>query len=179
MKTSSKLSIISSVAALAIVGTGFAAWQFSDSASSAADGNVAITDKTEAGTLTVNPASFVLTLDQNFLKWQSAANDADDTSDITTVELTYKGSENNNVKEEIDFSCDIDNGLAAYVTIGDGSFANDVMEYVGTEIVNTYTLPEISWVDGQKPETQKEYDDMKTALDGKKVTFTFEAAVKE
>lgn len=178
MKTSSKISIIATLSTLALVGTAFAAWEFNKSAVQAANSNVTITKDASVGTITLNPSTFYLTLDQDVLAFTQSdhSDDANAVSDtITTVEFKYTGSSKSNDVSDVTLSVtySVDSAIASYVTVSGGSLGT------ATETNNVktadYTLPTLAWAD--KPATQAEFDAMKTALSGAKIAFTFTATV--
>ena len=181
MKTGSKISIIATLSTLALVGTAFAAWEFNQSASANANSNVTITAKSEVGTLEVNPATFYLTLDHDFIGFTSSDHtdgEAAVTDGLTQVTLKYTGSAQSNDVSDVtieDPTFVVDAALANYVSITGGSLATPTVSANVKQAV--YTLPTVSWVDGKKPTTKAQYDAMKTALASAKVAFTFEATV--
>lgn len=69
MKISSKISVVATMGALALVGTAFAAWQFNSNVDKVANANVAITKDASVGEITLSQETFYLTLDQEFLGW--------------------------------------------------------------------------------------------------------------
>ena len=179
MKTGSKISIIATLSTLALVGTAFAAWQFNKSAEANANSNVTITAKTEVGTLEVNPATFYLTLDYDFIGFTSS----DHTNSEAAVsdglaEVTLKYTGNTQSKDVSDVTIDnptfvVDPALANYVSITGGSLAAPTTSENIKQAV--YTLPTVAWV--AKPTTKAQYESMKTALASAKVAFTFTATV--
>lgn len=187
MKTSNRLSIISAVAALAIVGTGFAAWQFSKDASATSTGNVSITAKAEeAGTLKLaDGQTFTLTLDQDFIGWQKKAND-DNTSDVSTVKLEYTGSTANDyegnkaVDEDVTVTMTAEYGaLSTYVDFGDLDAAI-TKDYKGEDKIEfEFNLPTVSYVDSMYPRNEEAYDAMVNAIGSATVNFTFNAEVAQ
>lgn len=187
MKTSNRLSIISAVAALAIVGTGFAAWQFSKDAGATSTGNVSITAKAEeAGTLKLaDGQTFTLTLDQDFIGWQKKAND-DNTSDVSTVKLEYTGSTVNDyegnkaVDEDVTVAMTAEYGaLSTYVDFGDLDAAI-TKEHKGEDKIEfEFNLPTVSYVDSMYPRNEEAYDAMVNAIGSATVNFTFNAEVTQ
>lgn len=186
MKTSNKITLITGLSAIALVGTGYAAWTFSKDATATADSNVNITTKaTEVGTLSLAEGqTFVLTLDQDFIGWQKEAND-NNTSDVSKVKLEYVGSEEKDYKsgyavdETIEVTMTATYGaLETYVTFGalDAAISK---EYTGTKLEFEFNLPTVSYVDAKYPRNETDYDAMVTALKDAKVNFTFTATVKE
>ena len=181
MKTGSKISIIATLSTLALVGTAFAAWEFNKSANANANSNVTITAKSEVGTLEVNPATFYLTLDYNYLGFTSSdhTNDENAVSDgLQQVTLTYTGSAQSNDVSDVTIETPtyvVDSAISTYVSITGGSLGTPNPNNNIKTVV--YTLPTVAWVDGKKPTTKAQYDAMKTALASAKVAFTFEATV--
>ena len=185
MKTSNKITLIAGLSAIALIGTGYAAWTFSENATATADGNVNITTKTETGELKLaDGQTFVLTLDQDFIGWQKTAND-NDTSDVKVVKLEYTGSEAKDykngyaVEETIKVSMTADYGaLSTYVTFGSLD-AEQSFNYTGTKLDIDFNLPTVSYVDAKYPRNETDYDAMVTAIGSAKITFTFTATVEE
>ena len=186
MKTSNKITLIAGLSAIALIGTGYAAWTFSKDATATADGNVNITAKAdEAGKLELAAdQSFVLTLDQDFIGWQKTAND-NNTSDVSVVKLEYTGSEakdpngDSAIEETIKVSMTADYGaLSTYVTFG-ALEAEQTFTYTGTKLEIEFDLPTVSYVAAKYPKNEEAYDAMVTALANAKVNFTFTATVEE
>lgn len=178
MKTSSKITVIASLAALALVGSAFAAWQFNKAATKTVDSNVAITKDDGVGEITLSKETFYLTLDQDVLAWTEADHTDDDgaiTDTLTSIKVTYTGSAKaNDVSDvDLDVTFSADSAFASYVNITDGSLATPTA--TGNKLEADYTLPTLAWAG--KPTTQAQFDAMKTALAGKKVTFTFTATI--
>lgn len=182
MKTQNKIKTILSVACLALIGTGYALWEFSKDATVDATSNVVITDSSESGSLSVDKDTIYLILDQEYVGW-STSNSIDDA--ITSLALTYLGAEANGtssntgweIDETVTFSCDITNDLSSYITIGNGEFDDNNVAYSGDAVTVNYTLPTISWVSNMKPTNKTEYDTMVTALNSKTVSFAFSAEI--
>lgn len=186
MKTSNKITLIAGLSAIALIGTGYAAWTFSKDATATADGNVNITTKAdEVGKLELAAdQSFVLTLDQDFIGWQKTAND-NNTSDVKVVKLEYTGSEEKDYKanfavdENIKVTMTAQYGaLSTYVEFGslDGAITK---EYTGEKIEFEFNLPTVSYIDAMYPRNEEDYDAMVTAIGSAKVNFTFTATVEE
>ena len=188
MKTSNKITLIAGLSALALIGTGYAAWTFSKDATATETGNVNITTKAdEVGKLSLlaGEENIVLTLDQDFIGWQLEAND-NNTSDISTITLEYTGSEAKDYKagfavdEDIDVIMTADYGaLADYVTFGDLEVIEQKKDYTGEKLTFEFKLPAVSWIDAKYPRNEKAYDDMVAALENEKIEFTFTATVEE
>lgn len=187
MKTANKISLVAACAALALVGTGYAAWTFSKDASTASVGNVNITAKAdEVGELTVNNENFYLVIDQKFLGWATTATAT--ASDLSKVTLTYTGAASGTaatntdwlIDEDIKFICTFDgSALSNYIVFGNADEYTKTVDYTGTAITCDYTLPTVSWKDGMKPDNETEYDAMVTAIGTAKVNLTFKAEVVE
>lgn len=188
MKTRNKLSVLAGVAALALVGTGYAAWQFSkDVADVTASGNVNITVlDTEVGTLTVDAPEFYLVIDQKFLGWATTENAT--ASDLSKVTLTYTGAPSGNaatntdwvIDEDIKFTCTCDaSALSSYITFTGADDYENTVDYVGEAITCDYTLPSVEWKAGMKPSNEAEYRTMVAAIGTEAVSFTFSAEVVE
>ena len=186
MRTSNKITLIAGLSAIALVGTGYAAWTFSNDATTTAESNVNITTKAaEVGTLALaDGQTFVLTLDQDFIGWQKTAND-NNTSDVSTIKLEYTGSEEKDYKggyavdENIKVTMTADYGaLSTYVTF-DALDADLTKEYTGTKLEFEFNLPSVSYVDAKYPRNETDFDAMVTAIGSAKVNFTFTATVEE
>lgn len=186
MKTSNKITLIAGLSAIALIGTGYAAWTFSKDATATADGNVNITTKAEeVGTLKLaDGQSFVLTLDQDFIGWQKTAND-NDTSDVKEIELVYSGSKAKDTKAEyaveetIEIAVETNYGaLSTYVEFGTTATIES-QNYVGEDLTFKFTLPTVSYINAKYPRNEEAYDAMVDAIGSAKVEFTFTASVKE
>ena len=179
MKTGSKISIIATLSTLALVGTAFAAWEFNKSAEQAAQSNVAITKDASVGELVLDPETFYLTLDQQVLSFTESdhSNSVAAISDqITTIDLEYTGSDKSNDVSDVTLSVTyvVDNAISTYVTVSGGALGAQTNN--GNKATATYTLPTLAWT-AEKPSTQAEFNAMKTALAGAKISFTFTATV--
>lgn len=169
------------IGALALIGTGYAAWTFSKDATATATGSVNITTVSETGTLTVTEnATIKLVVDQGKLEWQDASGNP-----VTTVSLKYTGD--NYVDsaatndEVVTFSVDYSAGataVASYITVSGGSFSANDLTYKTTALETVYTLPTLAWVTNMKPGNITEYNTMVTAIGSASITFTFTADVK-
>ncbi len=186
MKTSNKITLIAGLSAIALIGTGYAAWTFSKDAEATTEGNVNITTKDpEVGELKLaDGQTFVLTLDQDFIGWQKVAND-NNTSDVDVVKLEYIGSEAKDynaafaVEETIKVSMTASYGaLADYVEFG-ALEAEKSFDYAGEKLDIEFALPTVSYVDAKYPRNEKAYDEMVAAIESAKVEFTFTASVEE
>ena len=178
MKTASKISLIATLSTLALAGTAFAAWEFNQSAQQAAQSNVAITKDVSEGTLELDPSVFYLTLDQQVLSFTEADHsnsEAAISDQITTVDLEYTGSAKSEDVSDVTLAVtyNVDSAIASYVTVSGGSLG--AQTNAGNKATATYTLPTLVWAD--KPTTKAEFDAMKTALQGAKISFTFSATV--
>ena len=179
MKTASKISLIATLSTLALAGTAFAAWEFNQSVTITAESNVAITKDVSAGTLEIDPATFYLTLDQANPLWtESGHNNLDDAINDTITEftVTYTGSAQSSDVSDVTLtvSCNVDSAIATYVTVSGGSLGTPTDNGNVKEAV--YTLPTLAYT-ASKPTTKAQYDAMKTALAGAKITFTISATV--
>lgn len=182
MKTGSKISIIATLSTLALVGTAFAAWEFNKEAEQAAQSNVAITKDASVGELVLDPETFYLTLDQQVLSFTEADHsnsDAAISDQITTIDLEYTGSAKSNDVSDVTLKAEysVDSAIATYVTVSGGAMGAQTNN--ANKATATYTLPSLAWVDGKKPTTQAQFDAMKTALAGAKISFTFTAEIAE
>ena len=178
MKTSSKITVIASLAALALVGSAFAAWQFNKAATKTVESNVAITKDDSVGEITLSKETFYLTLDQDVLAWT----ESDHTDDVgaiedtlTSIKVTYTGSSKANDVSDVTLTASFtaDTAFASYVSITGGSLAEPTA--TGNKKEADYTLPTLAWT--AQPTTQAQFNAMKEALAGKKVTFTFKATI--
>ena len=178
MKISSKIFAVATMGALALVGTAFAAWQFNKNAEKVVNANVAITKDASVGEITLSQETFYLTLDQEFLGWTvSDHTDSEEavTDGLTSFTVTYTGSEAAKDVSDVDLKAEfaVDSAFDAYISITGGGLGTPTESANVKEV--TYTLPTVTWVD--KPSTKAEYDAMKSALAGAKVTFTYTATV--
>ena len=186
MRTSDKITFIAGLSAIALIGTGYAAWVFSKDSTITGTGNVSIITKgQETGSLNQLPGqeNLVLTLDQDFIGWQTQAKD-NNTSDISSLALEYQGSQAKDtrgeyaVDEDIVVTMSADYGvLSTYVQFGDLQDVELVKEFTGEAITFEFRLPTVSYVDSMYPRNEKAYDEMVEALDGATIQFTFDAQV--
>ena len=180
MKVSNKITLIGAIGALALVGTGFAAWQFAKAQTEDVEKNVVVTGVTELeGTITVD--TFFLTFDQAAPVWTSSSH-ADSTEEIsdviTTVGVTYTGNASlTNAAANVDWTVTYvaDAAITNYVTVTGGSLGEATNS--GNVKTATYTLPTLAWT-ANKPENKTAYDAMKTAVASAKVTFTVTVSPK-
>lgn len=179
MKTKGLRTLLASVTALSLVGTGYAAWQFSKDATATFTGNVVVTEKAdEVGTLTLKSGETVkLVLDQNEAGGVYWANTSG--TEISTITLEFKGTERV-VDETITVSGEATSTgkLSDYVTIG--TFADVSHDWVGglSAVEYEFTLPTVAYT-AAYPLNETAYDKMVTDLSGAQVTFTFTAEVAE
>lgn len=178
MKISSKISAVAAMGALALVGTAFAAWQFNKGADKAANANVAITKDASVGEITLSQETFYLTLDQEFIGW-TVSNHTDSeeavTDGLSSLTVTYTGSEAAGDVSDVTLTASFsaDSAFDAYVSFTGGVLGTPTADANVKEA--TYTLPTVGWVN--KPTTKANFDAMKSALAGAKVTFTYTATV--
>lgn len=182
MKTTNKITIVSLAGALALIGTAFAAWQFNASATETKASNVEVTAKTSTGTI-ADVASFYLTLDQSGAFWTSKSYDGSesailDADKVTSFPFVYTGSDSSSDVSDVELTVTftVDEGIETYVTFTGGELVS--VTESGNQKSGTYTLPTLSYT-ASKPTTSAAYSAMKTALEGKKVTFTLTAEVSE
>ncbi|MBR0439908.1 MAG: hypothetical protein IJK27_04075 [Bacilli bacterium] len=178
MKISSKISAIATMGALALVGTAFAAWQFNKNAEKVVNANVAITKDASVGEITLSQETFYLTLDQEFLGWTVSDHTNSEeavTDGLTSFKVTYTGSEAAGDVSDVTLTAAFaaDSAFDAYISVTGGGLGTPTASANVKEA--TYTLPTIAWV--HKPTTKAQFDAMKSALDGAKVTFTYTATV--
>ena len=179
MKITSKISAVATMGALALVGTAFAAWQFNKSADKVANANVAITKDASVGEITLSQETFYLTLDQGFLGWTVSdhTNSEEEVTDgLTSFTVTYTGSEAAGDVSDVNLTATFaaDSAFDAYISLSGGALGTPTASANVKEA--TYTLPTVAWVN--KPTTKANFDAMKSALEGAKVTFTYTATVE-
>lgn len=182
MKTRNKLSILASVAALALVGTGYAAWQFSKENTVDVNGTVNVVGKAdEVGTLTLKDGlTYTLVLDQNEdggVYW--ADNEGTKLTDANIV-LEFVGTDRA-VNETVTISMESDyaSAIETYVTFGDND-ADQSFTWTGEKTVEeiTFALPTVAYTDAY-PLNEAAYDAMYEAVNGAEITFTFTAEIDE
>ncbi len=186
MRTQSKITLIAGLTAMALVGTGYAAWSFSEDRIITETGNVNVVTKgQEAKFLERLPGeeNLILTLDQDFIGWQREAKD-NNTSDISSLTLEYLGSQAKDpegdyaVKEDIAVTMNVDYGvLSTYVEFGELKDVELVKDYKGEKLTFEFRLPSVSYVDSMYPRNEQAYDEMVEVLEGAKIQFIFEAHV--
>ena len=180
MKTTSKITLVSLVGGIALIGSAFAAWQFNESQSLSAHSNVEFTKETNVGSISDIPTIY-LTLDQKGPFWTSLSyNDSleevDDSKIVTSFTFTYTGSDESNDVSDValNVAYSVDSGIETYVSFTGGELVN-VTENDNVKTA-TYNLPTLAYTSA-KPSTSAEYRSMKAALDGKKVSFSLTATV--
>lgn len=184
MKNTTKISLISMLSAIALIGTGYAAWTFAGKATTTAGMTANVTSKSEIdGKLTADPESFYLVVDQDYVGWgktnkddYAAAGDADALSNIT---LTY--TFDMSVADEMkDYSGIVVSGgeftasadITTYFDVASTPLTDTVLSDTG---IISYTLPVFTWKADMKPTTSAEYDTMKAALSDETFSFNFTA----
>lgn len=188
MKTRNKLSLLAGVAALALVGTGYAAWTFTKEVSSTIDVSGKVTAAIEAKDVTADPETFYLIVDAcketthkhlpgKGIYW---AKDAEGKTAVT--EITLKGTVNEADNDILDirgyvgkFVIKADAVATTYVSMA----AVNKTETVTVNTKNgdceyTYTLPEVSFI--KCPENVAEVTAMKAELSD--ITFTVDFNVE-
>ena len=140
---------------------------------------VAITKDASVGEITLSQETFYLTLDQEFLGWTVSDHTNSEeavTDGLTSFTVTYTGSEAAGDVSDVSLTaeCNADSAFDAYISFTGGALGTPT-ESANTKVA-TYTLPTVDWVD--KPTTQAEFDAMKSALEGAKVTFRYTAKVE-
>lgn len=182
MKTANRITLVSVIGGIALIGSAFAAWQFNSSTSSSAVSNVEITKETKVGTL-ADVSTFYLTLDQKGAFWTSVSyNESEEevasNTVISSFSVVYTGSDKSNdvsdVTLEVSFS--VDSAIETYVSFTGGELVS-ISEEANVKSA-TYNLPTLAYT-SSKPTTSAEYATMKAALAGKKVSFTISAEVAE
>ncbi len=178
MKISSKISIVATMGALALVGTAFAAWQFNSNVDKVANANVAITKDASVGEITLSQETFYLTLDQEFLGWTVSDHTNSEeavTDGLTLFTVSFTGSEAAADVSDVALTAAFtaDSAFDAYISFTGGALGSPIASANVEEAI--YTLPTVAWVN--KPTTQAQFDAMKSALAGAKVAFTFTATV--
>lgn len=182
MKTSNKITLLSLAGGLTLVGTAFAAWQFNANVASAVNSNVAITKASSEGTI-ADVATFYLTLDQKGPYWTNKSFDNSEeeitiNDVVNTFDFTYTGSSKSNdasdVTLSVTYTCD--DAILNYVSFTGGELSDaTVNDNVKSA---TYILPTLAYT-ANKPTTKANYEAMKEALEGKKVTFSLVATITE
>ena len=176
MKLGTKFSLLSTLGIISIVGTGFAAWTFSEAPKSFELNNVKVVTnadvKTDA-TITLDPSEWHLILDEKWIGWSTSTDvekDYQASDALTQVKPTLTLNPESSTKMEdftLTYSMKVDETLDEYVTIGE----------FGGEWVSgsTISLPSVEWVEGKKPTTKAQYDAMIEAIGD--VTFIFSATL--
>ena len=196
MKLSNKIALISSVGCLALIGTGFAAWTFTNTVNDSADATAKVTCAIEAEDVKVyNGAAEIESFYIFFDAPTTAAGTrkagegifyaSDEAGAKKITSLTLKGTITHEQEDvhygdgsnKVEFKVTETDQLAAtnYVTFAAGSLANDVQNVVsGTDTYEaTYTLPTYTYVDAQLPTDVAGVTAMKTAMAGKKLSLAF------
>lgn len=190
MKTRNKLSIFAGIAALALVGTGYAAWQFNTAVDNTITDSAKVFNAIEAKEVQVGNETIYLIADacaesgHNHkagagIYW---ASDAEGTTKITTVELT--GSVNYEANDIQDFSKYIGHfevsstaTSGTYVVFGDSAASADVTSTAANaDVKYTYTLPTVSYA--TCPESVAGVTALRAEL-ASDITFTVNFNVKD
>jgi hypothetical protein len=177
---SGKFAVIASLAAVTMFGTGYAAWQFSDTASMSQESNTSITTQSPSGKLTVEPSTFYLVIDQAKVYFSSTGED-DTSKEITSLTLNYVGS-GVITSEKLKLTAAYDSSaFSSYLTFTNTYTTEQTLDYTGegATLAFTYTLPTVTFTSGKKPLSSKSYQTMKTALASAKVSFTFTTEIVE
>ena len=168
-------TLITAGLAAALVGTGYAAWQFNDSVEKTYTDNAVVTNKNvDEGVITLDNETFYLVIDQNFLGWSlSDSKDATSYTALTLITPTLTLADNTDTTlDDFNYTCSFDgSAFKDYLVFGDfaTTWTSDV----------EMSLPTVSWKDGMKPTKESQYDTMEAAIGSASVTFTFTAAIKD
>lgn len=182
MKFRNKMSLIAGVAALALAGTGYAAWTFTKEVSQTVTVSEKVTAAIEAKNVTADPSTFYLIVDAptaggtnlkpgKGLYW---ASDAEGETAITTVKLTGKVNEADHDIADIGgyvgkFVITADALSTTYVSMAAVNKTETVtVESKDGDCEYTYTLPTVSYA--KVPANVAEVTAMKAELSN--VVFT-------
>jgi len=189
---------VGAVAAISLIGTGYAAWTFSGGATaeqsiataglsgSSGSGGGTVSDIEYEGTLEIKSDAFYLMLDQAFVGFTSTATAT--SADVSKISLAYNGSDADGLDESIDFVATgevvLDGAILDYISIGDNAYFTgntDSYEftYSGAEVTFDYYLPTVSWVDGMKPKNAAELTALQTAVSESTITVKFDVSEAE
>lgn len=178
MKTKGLRTLLAGFAALALVGTGYAAWTFNSEVNATMNNTSAVTAAIEAKNVTAEHDELYLIVDAcpatnhkhlagNGIYW-STSKENDPSKKITTVKLT--GKVNYAANDIVDFSkyvghFEVSSTLAntTYVSFGTSAASEDVtVNSVDGDCEYTYTLPTVSYI--RCPENVAEVAEMKADL---------------
>ncbi len=195
MKLSTKIALISGLGSLALVGTGFAAWTFTNTVTDSASGEAKVTCaigadnvKVYNGSTEIETLYIILDAPTTGTSTRKAgagiffSSKADGSDEIT--ELTLKGTIVHNEEhlhfgddeEKVEFKVTENDQLetTGYVSFTEGSLADDVQDVTDETVYEaTYTLPTYEYVAANIPTTVAEVDAMKTAFTGKTLALNF------
>lgn len=177
MKLLNKVTLVSVLGCAAVVGTGFAAWTFNQSATAGSKANVLITSTATEGTLEASATQLYLILDQSEVYFSTSNDEATALENkVTSITLTYTGSEESSDVSDVSFSFtqNVSSSLTTYISVSEGSLS----DAVALDNVKTveFTLPTLTYTDN-KPTTIAKYNEMKSAVADATITFSFTATV--
>ncbi len=188
------IKVITPVALMAVVGTGFSAWVFNKTATQSTNGlTITIGAATEGGTIRIsnaNKAKFEINQGTTIAKnTKGSGGLCDDglsfTYDSLSADYYNSGNGRTDDNEESDkqsitrtYAVELDSALSKYFTIVQGKtgkWEDEVDLASGDE--NTGTALIIDWVEGMKPLNMTQYKTMTSALANATITVTFTATV--
>jgi hypothetical protein len=198
MKLSNKIALISSVGCLALIGTGFAAWTFTNTVDDSADVTAKVTCAIQAKNLKVYNGTeeiehvYVIfdaptTAEGNRKAGEGIfySSTADGANKITTLKLVgqidhvendlhYKDS-----NEKVEFKVTETNNIPTeQVSFAAGSIETAEQAIVAgdNEYETNYTLPTLNYVSA--PTSLEELNTFKTAVSGKTISLAFTFGIK-
>jgi hypothetical protein len=175
MKLTNKISLISGLGVLALVGTGFAAWSFSEGNTAATDGQAnVLTVASTTGKVTILTQTASFTLDELYDSSSSAILSSGKIQGVITwsgeISAKYTGATGDGATVSRTWTASIGTGLSTYIQfVGTGT---------GTWVDSTaITLPALQFITDKAPQKLTDYNTMSTAIAGAKITFSFSAAI--
>lgn len=191
MTLRNKLAAITATAMLAFTGVGFAAWTFNNTVAQKQNASTYVTSALKAENVTLSGNTEVyLVLDQAKPYWSTAVDTGSKPVELTDGKITVTPNftiRNNNDGASWDYTLtsaiDVNSSIAHYVEVTGFDTANKTgtvsVAGVANPASHDYTLPSLSYVEANKPDTLTKYDEMVAALNGKVISFSFNCTFVE
>ena len=187
MKLTNKIALISGLGCLALVGSGFAAWTYSNSISPVDGTNaVAATAKQVAGGTISVAAAGSIELDELY---KADGKTADKTSDnkiqgVATwkdfaVTASFKVTDSQIAYTDYNYTytMSVPSAIATYVTVTDANTTAGKWDRTDNSAF-TFTAPKLAFVQSMAPQDPDAYDAMVAAIKDQVITITFSVSYK-
>jgi hypothetical protein len=177
MKLGNKISLIAGLGCVALVGSGFAAWTFAQSANQTEAIGANVAEESKSGDVTISKSGLKITFDQ------AAVTDGVHTGKAVwsgSLTATYTGD----TKESglvLSYDVTIADSAADYVTFAGGEKKVSSLSWVSGTAITPDSVSALGLVFNQDkaPQNESEYNAFVTAVAnlGNIVTFSFDATV--